>query len=201
MSETTTKTRELFLDTARQVFARKGIERTTMNDIAAASRKARRTLYMYFKSKEEISAIVVQNEMERLYQMLETVEKKDLPADEKLMTFIYLRLEAFKTIVTRNGTLRANFFHDSWNVAKVRKGYNHQEIALIKKILKNGIQEGIFHIPDIETTALIIHYSLKGIEVPYIRGLLGDAPDGLIYRKESVMNLIFKGIKIKEKCI
>ena len=198
MSETTAKTRELFLDTARQVFARKGIERTTMNDIAVASRKGRRTLYMYFKSKEEISSIVVQNEIERLFQMLETVEKKDLPADEKLMAFIYMRLEAFKATVTRNGSLRANFFHDSWNVAKVRKGYNLQEIALIKKILKNGIHEGIFYIPDIESTALIIHYSLKGIEVPYIRGLLGDSTDGLNYFKDSVMNLIFKGIKIKK---
>ena len=197
MSETTTKTRELLLDAARQVFARKGIERTTMNDIATASRKGRRTLYMYFKSKEEISSLVIQNEMERLSQMLEVVDKKDLPADEKLLTFIYMRLEAFKTIVTRNGTLRANFFHDSWNVAKVRKGYNLQEIALIKKILKNGIHEGIFYVPDIEMTALIIHYSLKGIEVPYIRGLLGDTPDAMADHKESVINLIFTGIKRK----
>ena len=197
MSETTIKTRELLLDAARQVFARKGIERTTMNDIAIASRKGRRTLYMYFKSKEEISSLVIQNEMERLYQMLEAVEKKDLPADEKLLSFIYMRLEAFKTIVTRNGTLRANFFHDSWNVAKVRKRYNLQEIALIKKILKNGIHEGIFYVLDIEMTALIIHYSLKGIEVPYIRGLLGDTPNAMADHKDSVINLIFKGIKIK----
>jgi AcrR family transcriptional regulator len=198
MSETTSKTREILIDAARRVFARKGIERTTMNDIAVASQKGRRTLYMYFKNKEEISAIVIKNEMERLYEMLETVDKKNLPADEKLMIFIYMRLEAFKAAVTRNGTLRANFFHDSWNVAKVRKGYNLQEIALIKKILNNGIKEGIFNIPDIDTTTLIIHYSLKGMEVPYIRGLLGDTPERIMQRKESVMNLIFNGIKIKK---
>lgn len=197
MSETTSKTRELLIDAARQVFARKGIERTTMNDIAVASHKGRRTLYMYFKNKEEIFSIVIRNEMERLYEMLEEVESKHLPADEKLITFIYMRLNAFKATVTRNGSLRANFFHDSWNVAKVRKGYNLQEIALIKKILNNGIKEGIFSIPDVDTTALIIHYSLKGMEVPYIRGLLGDTPDRIIQRKDSVMNLIFNGIKIK----
>ncbi|MDR1523666.1 MAG: TetR/AcrR family transcriptional regulator [Tannerella sp.] len=198
MSETTTKTREILIDAARRVFARKGIERTTMNDIAAASQKGRRTLYMYFKNKGEISAIVIKNEMERLHEMLEAVEKKNLPADEKLITFIYMRLDAFKAAVTRNGTLRANFFHDSWNVAKVRKGYNLQEIALIKKILSNGIKEGVFNIPDIDTTALVIHYSLKGMEVPYIRGLLGDTPERIMQRKENVMNLIFNGIKIKK---
>jgi len=198
MSETTSKTREVLINAARQVFARKGIERTTMNDIAAASKKGRRTLYMYFKNKEEISTIVIENEMERLYEMLEAVEKKDLPADEKLMTFIYTRLDAFKATVTRNGSLRANFFHDSWHVAKVRKGYNLQEISLIKKILNSGIKDGIFLINDVETTALIIHYSLKGIEVPYIRGLLGDSPDKIMQRKESVMKLILNGIKNKK---
>ncbi len=198
MSETTSKTREQLIDAARQVFARKGIERTTMNDIATASHKGRRTLYMYFKNKEELSTIVIENEMERLYEMLEAVEKKNLPADEKLITFIYTRLEAFKATVTRNGSLRANFFHDSWHVAKVRKKYNTQEIALIKKILISGIKEGIFTIPDIETTALILHYSLKGVEVPYIRGLLGDTSEKIRQRKDSVINLIFNGIKIRK---
>lgn len=198
MSLTTSKTRELLIDAARRVFARKGIERTTMNDIAVASKKGRRTLYMYFKNKEEISTIVIENEMERLYEMLETVEKKTLPADEKLITFIYMRLDAFKDTVTRNGSLRANFFHDNWNVAKVRKTYNLQEISLIKKILTSGINEGIFCIPHLETTVLLIHYSLKGLEVPYIRGLLGDSLSSLSQRKEYVRELIFNGIKIKK---
>ena len=196
MSETTSKTRELLIDAARRVFARKGIERTTMNDIAVASKKGRRTLYMYFKNKEEISSLVIENEMERLYDMLETVEKKILPADEKLITFIYMRLEAFKETVTRNGSLRANFFHDSWNVAKVRKRYNQQEIAVIKYILTSGIKEGVFRITDVETVAMLIHYTLKGLEVPYIRGLLGDTPSRLLQHKESVKDLIFNGIKI-----
>ena len=198
MSETTIKTRNLLIDSARRVFARKGIERTTMNDIAAASKKGRRTLYMYFKNKEEISTLVIENEIERLYEMLESVEKKTLPADEKLMAFIYMRLDAFKDTVSRNGNLRANFFHDNWHVEKVRKGYNLREIALIKKILSTGIKEDVFDIPDVETTALLIHYSLKGLEVPYIRGLLGDSPARLLQRKECVRNLIFNGINIKK---
>jgi len=195
MSDIKTRTRELLIDAARRVFARKGIARTTMNDIATASKKGRRTLYMYFKSKEEIQSVVIDNEMERLYRMLEEVRLKDLPADEKLIEFIYTRLEAFKDAVTRNGSLRANFFHDSWNVAKVRKGYNTKEIALIKQILIGGLEEEIFVIEDVELTTLLIHYALKGIEVPYIRGLLGDTPDSLEHQKQTVINMIFKGIR------
>ena len=47
------KTRNKLVDVARQLFAKRGLDNTTMNDIAAASGKGRRTLYTYFKSKED----------------------------------------------------------------------------------------------------------------------------------------------------
>lgn len=46
---TVLKTRAKLVDVARQLFAKKGVEATTMNDIALASKKGRRTLYTYFK--------------------------------------------------------------------------------------------------------------------------------------------------------
>ena len=49
-----TKTRQILIDVARQLFAKNGLENTTMNDIATASGKGRRTLYTYFKSKEDV---------------------------------------------------------------------------------------------------------------------------------------------------
>ena len=42
------KTRQKLVDVARQLFAKNGIANTTMNDIAVASGKGRRTLYTYF---------------------------------------------------------------------------------------------------------------------------------------------------------
>ena len=86
---TASKTRDMLVDVARQLFARKGVDNTTMNDIAQASLKGRRTLYTYFKSKNEIYLAVVESELNQLYKMLQDVAVKDLPADEKLVTFIY----------------------------------------------------------------------------------------------------------------
>ena len=48
------KTRQKLVDVARQLFAKNGLENTTMNDIAVQSGKGRRTLYTYFRSKEEV---------------------------------------------------------------------------------------------------------------------------------------------------
>ena len=43
------------LDAARSVFEEKGVENTNMDDIAAAAGYTRRTLYSYFKSRDDIS--------------------------------------------------------------------------------------------------------------------------------------------------
>ena len=48
------KTKELLIESARKVFARMGVQQATMNDIAEESQKGRRTLYTYFKSKEDV---------------------------------------------------------------------------------------------------------------------------------------------------
>ncbi|MEZ5357297.1 MAG: TetR/AcrR family transcriptional regulator [Candidatus Zixiibacteriota bacterium] len=49
------ETRQQFiLDAAKRLFADKGIENTTMEDIAEASEYTRRTLYAYFTSRDDI---------------------------------------------------------------------------------------------------------------------------------------------------
>ncbi|MDD4590085.1 MAG: TetR/AcrR family transcriptional regulator [Parabacteroides sp.] len=169
MSIIVSKTRDMLIDVARQLFARIGVDDTTMNDIAMASKKGRRTLYTYFKNKNEIYQAVVESELNRLYKMLQDVSVKDLPADEKLITFIYTRLDAIKAIVLRNGTLRADFFRDIWRVEKVRKNFDIRETELIKGILEAGVNERVFDMPDVGITAVVLHHALKGLEVPYIR--------------------------------
>jgi len=197
MPITVSKTRDMLVDVARQLFARSGVDNTTMNDIAQASRKGRRTLYTYFKSKNEIYMAVVESELSTLYKTLLNVASKDIPADEKMITFIYTRLDAIKALVFRNGTLKATFFRDIWRVEKVRKNFDIRETEIIEAILNEGVSQGIFQMPDTHTTAVVLHHAFKGLEVPYIRGLMGDNVSQRLKRKDNVMNLIFNGIKIK----
>ena len=194
---TASKTKAKLVDVARQLFAKMGVENTTMNDIALASKKGRRTLYTYFKSKDEIYLAVVESELDILSDMMKRVAEKNISPDEKLLEMIYTRLDAVKEVVYRNGTLRAYFFRDIWRVEKVRKSFDLREVEIIKGILDDGVKEGIFSMPDTDITALVLHHALKGLEVPYIRGIMGDNISQRIKRRDNVMNLIFNGIKIK----
>ena len=72
------KTRQKLVDVARQLFAKKGLENTTMNDIALHSGKGRRTLYTYFKSKEDIYYAVIESELERLSDKMDEVAARKI---------------------------------------------------------------------------------------------------------------------------
>lgn len=174
---TVLKTRAKLVDVARQLFAKKGVEDTTMNDIAIASKKGRRTLYTYFKSKEEIYMAVVEAEIEMLSDTLHKVASKDISPEKKILELIFTHLETTKTIVYRNGTLRADFFRDIWKVEAERKDFDIKEVVLFRKILQEGKDLGVFDIDDVEITASILHYCLKGIEVPFIRGQIAEELD------------------------
>ena len=171
------KTRAKLVDVARQLFAKKGVDDTTMNDIAVASKKGRRTLYTYFKSKEDIYMAVVESELEMLSDAMEQVAKKDITPDEKILKLIETHLDSIKMVVYRNGTLRAGFFRNIWRVEAVRKNFDTKEIKLFKQVLAEGKDKGIIDIDNVDIIADIVHYCIKGIEVPYIRGQIAEELD------------------------
>ena len=195
---TTSKTKAKLVDVARPLFAKRGVENTTMNDIALASKKGRRTLYTYFKSKEDIYLAVVESELDILLNVMKQVAEKKISPDEKILEIIYTRLDAIKEVVYRNGTLRANFFRDIWRVEKVRKRFDANEILLFRDVLKEGNEQGIFQVDDINMTAEIVHYCVKGIEVPYIRGHIGADLDEAT-REKYVAKIIFGALHRTEK--
>lgn len=170
---TASKTKAVLVDVARQLFAKNGLENTTMNDIALASGKGRRTLYTYFKSKEEIYLAVIESELDILSDAQQRVLEKKISPEQKLMEMIYAHLDAVKETVYRNGTLRADFFRNIWQVEAVRKRFDARERLLIRDILADGVEKGVFELDDIHMTAEIVHYCVKGIEAPYIRGQIG----------------------------
>ena len=166
------KTRNELVDVARRLFAKNGFENTSMNEIAAEAKKGRRTLYTYFKSKEDIYYTVIQTELKRLFERLDEVANMDMQPEEKMVQLIFTHLESVKEIVNRNGNLRAEFFRNIWRVEQVRKSFDRMEIAVFRRVLNEGKDKGQFDINNAKFTADLVHYCLKGCETPYIYGHL-----------------------------
>ncbi len=168
------KTRLHLVNCARELFARKGLDATTMNDIAVASGKGRRTLYTYFKNKEEIYEAVIATELERLSERMDELANTKLPPEEKVLALVYTHLTMMKEAVSRNGSLRAEFFRNIWTVERVRKTLDVEERSVIRRVLEEGIVAGCFEIENVNLMTDIIYYAIKGLEVPYIYDRLGE---------------------------
>ncbi len=188
------KTRDKFIEVARQLFARKGVENTTMNDIASASDKGRRTIYTYFKNKRDIYNAVVESESDKLLVNLRLIVARQVPAEDKLREYVAVRLETMREIVSRNGSLRAGFFRDVRKVDRARKLISQKEIALLREILEEGMANDEFRIKDAGHTAVIITHMIHGLDVTYIRDSLSDKGIDQEMLAEYFSNLLLEGL-------
>ncbi len=189
------KTRDKFIEVARQLFARKGVENTTMNDIASASDKGRRTIYTYFKSKRDIFNAVIESETDQLLNRLRHIVARPSSPEDKLMEYVECRFETMKEIVSRNGSLRAGFFRDVRKVDRARKVITRKETAMLRDILQEGVEQGVFDIPNLSHTAVIVTQAIHGLDVPYIRDNLSDEGIDKDMLKNYMASLILNGIK------
>lgn len=189
------KTRDKLIDIARRLFAHKGIENTTMNDIAIAAEKGRRTIYTYFKNKRDIYNAVVETESNIVLEKLSGIAAMPLPPDQKLMEFIFQRFEAMKDLVYRNGSLRAEFFRNIRKVDRARKATTPREIHILEQILQEGVDKGLFRIKHVDKTAMVMLLCMQGLDVPYIRDNFKDFGIEKDKLRDYLYDFILYGIK------
>lgn len=192
----TIKTKEILVDAARKLFASQGVENTTMNDIAQASQKGRRTLYTYFKNKDDIYFSVVETELAQVAKKLSEIAKSSESPEKKLINYVYTRMDAIKEVVVRNGNLNADFFLDIRKVERVRRKLDRKERLILTGIFQAGIEHGLFKIKDATFTAMMFQLALRGLEVSYIMGGLKEMLDS---RKEDIIDFIFNGMLCSKK--
>ena len=176
-------TRQSLVNAARKLFGKSGIKNTTMNDIATESQKGRRTIYTYFKNKNEVLDAVIEEELQYIMQSLEKVMQQKMDPLEKFIHYVVTRMNAVKTAVQRNGSLHAEFFMDVMKVELVRRKLEKIEIKNLKAILQEGNDKGVFEISHIDRAAVFAHFIMRGIDVPYIRGMF-DEPG---YEQDTVL--------------
>lgn len=181
----TIDTRELIIDVARRLFAQQGIESTTIGDVATASNKSRRTIYTYFKSKEELLEASIESEMKKISAAMKKVASEKISPDKKLIKLIFVRLRITRSIVRRNSGLHSEYFGNMWIVEHIRRTFDIHEIALFRSIIADGQQQGIFNVESPDLTARFLHFCLNGLEIPFVKGVINKHKDEEFLKKFS----------------
>ncbi len=141
----TSRTRDRLIEVARQLFTRQGIENTTMNDIATASDRGRRTLYTYFRTKSDIYQAVIESEAERIKREIEVEVGAHETPREKLRALMRSRLSIAMERVTSYQIWFKNIFsRDAEKAQAVRAMVSNRIYEMIEEIVTAGIESGDF---------------------------------------------------------
>ena len=167
-------TKENLINVARRLFAQKGIGNITMTDIAEAAGKSRRTVYTYFKTKEELLEAMIESEVKKISSAITKVALSSLTPDKKIIKLIAVRLQLTRSIVRRNSCLHSEYI---LIIEQIRKSFDAREMALFRHIIAEGNQSGIFNTESPDLAARFLHFCLKGIEMPFINGIMNKNND------------------------
>ena len=164
-------TRNKIIKVASKLFGHYGFYKTSMDEIARISRKAKGSLYYHFASKEELFTEVVATEINILKsQLVVIVNDKNLQADEKIKRYLIRRMEILNTSANYHETLKADFFEHFDFIDNLRVNLDVWEKEQIKLIMQQGIKENIFadNNGNMEVLLDVFIMVLKGLEIPFL---------------------------------
>jgi AcrR family transcriptional regulator len=156
--------KNILLDVAQRIFARFGLFKTTLDEIAKAARMGKSSIYYYFKSKEDIFKAVLEKEIKTLKEKIATAMLEAKSPQEKLKKFIIARMKYMKELANIYGALKDEYLKHYAFIQKLRENYDNEEINIVKNILQEGIKQKVFFIKDLELTSFAIATAIKGLE-------------------------------------
>jgi len=151
---------EVILNKAEELFLRKGIENTTMNDIAQEAGIGIATLFRYFQKKEKIIITIATSKLNNLLISFKEIEEKPISCVEKLTLifdfFIAQTKEQNAALpkILNNFINYAAVFHDTFEDIDMYTEVHKDTAAVFLRIIKEGETDGTIR-SDIEITSYL----------------------------------------------
>lgn len=135
--------REELIDTAEELFVKKGYDETSVSEIVRKARVAQGTFYYYFKSKDDIRNAIIDKNIDEVKVIIDKMmATKDLSALERMTAFSF----GFRDWASEKGRLM-EYIHEEKNeilhYRMSRKVLDYLTPAY-EKIIRQGIKEGVF---------------------------------------------------------
>ncbi len=185
------KEKKKLLEVATELFAKFGYKKTTLDEIAHGAGKGKSSLYYYFKSKEEVFAAVVEQEVNLLEQKIEDAVMSVNTAGDKLKTYIRTRIDTIKKMTILTEAIKNDLLSHYLFIKKIRETYFIKEVNMVKGILDLGVKNERFNITDTDAIARSIVTIIKAVEIPVIYDLKDKTLDHEI---DVIQEIILYGI-------
>ena len=182
------------INAAEGVFTKKGFDEARMDDIADETGLSKGTLYLYFKSKDDIILAILDRIFQREFRVFEQMDLSTMSATDAINHFvdnvsrdvkIMLRLMPiayeFLALAFRNKT-----------VQKSLKVYVNRYLDILVPIIQSGIDSGEFREVDAHEVAIAMGAILEGTILIWVYDKSLVEPEGNI---RSGIKLLLEGVQ------
>ena len=184
-------TRNTIIEKAKSLFIEHGYRGLSMREIAEKVGVSKPALYYHFKDKEELFCAVLNNGLEEIGRMIDSIDNQPVTSYKKISLFMeyVLTQPTEQRAVIRLGTQEMGQLSQAsrqlFNVS-----YHHQFTGKLRTMIQTGIEQGEFREMDTE----IATWGLLGLMYPYLYPHVGvvSLSDEKI---EIIISMYMKGIQ------
>ena len=147
-----TKVKEKIVQAAITTFSKYGYDKTRMDDIAKSAKLGKGTLYLYFKSKEELFYAISENSIKELKEQLSKLfsKKEDLVQDAEKF------YDQYRNLIHDSEKVSFEMIAESSRNPKLRKALYEQRMKvydIVIDYLRRQIEKGFFR-KDMDVNAI-----------------------------------------------
>jgi AcrR family transcriptional regulator len=138
-----TEVKEKIVQAALTTFSKYGYDKTRMDDIAKSAKLGKGTLYLYFKSKEELFYDISENSIKELKEQLSKLfsKKEDLVQDAEKF------YDQYRNLIHDSEKVSFEMIAESSRNPKLRKALYEQRMkvyGIVIDYLRRQIEKGFF---------------------------------------------------------
>lgn len=152
------------ISAAEDVFTKKGFNEARMDDIADETGLSKGTLYLYFKSKDDLIIAILDRMFQREMKQMEGLDQAGLSAADaiwKMTEAVTNNILGFVRLVPIVYQFLALAFRNKY-VQKALKKYINQYIDMITPIIEQGIKSGEFRKVNAREVAIAMSAIIEG---------------------------------------
>ena len=182
------------LDAARAVFALKGFQGATIDNIASVAGVAKGTVYLYFDSKRELFLASLRDGVQALHAEVTAEMQAAETSEAKIHAFIAGRFNYFsrnREFLRIYYTEFAHLITGAANVQPELRDLYEAQAALLESALADGIEAGQLRPFAVPQTARLIYDLIRTAIAQRILNSTDESPDESI---QTLHDIVWKGI-------
>jgi AcrR family transcriptional regulator len=188
--------KDQIMNAAEEVFAQKGFSDARMDDIAEETGLSKGTLYLYYKSKDDLIISILDRIFQREFRVFENLDLTSMSATDAIWNFTETTSKDVKMMV-RLLPITYEFMGLAFRnkfVQKAFKTYLNHYLDILIPIIQHGIDAGEFRPADAKEVAIAMGAILEGTLLLWVYDNSLIEPETHL---RSGMKLLLEGVKAK----